>query len=128
MKAFFRILLRIPGPLITLCSIYFSSLSTVPMPPGLSISDKLVHLVCFAGLAGGWTFWFSPESWRSRRLRNLLVCIAGVALYGILDEFHQSFVPGREVSLYDWFADVAGAVLGSVVGSFLMRGRSTMNN
>lgn len=34
-----------------------------------------------------------------------------VASWGALDEFHQSFVPGRQVDFEDWKADVMGAVV-----------------
>lgn len=33
------------------------------------------------------------------------------ALYGIIDEVHQSAVPGRHASIWDWLADVAGALM-----------------
>jgi VanZ family protein len=32
--------------------------------------------------------------------------------YGALDEWHQSFVPGRDANLGDWMADVVGVMLG----------------
>ena len=31
-----------------------------------------------------------------------------VVIYGLLDEFHQSFVPSRTASIYDSIIDVAG--------------------
>lgn len=34
-------------------------------------------------------------------------------LYGVSDELHQSFVPGRDASIYDLLADTIGAFLGS---------------
>ena len=32
-------------------------------------------------------------------------------VYGAIDELHQSFVPGRDVSFLDWIADSVGALL-----------------
>ena len=34
-----------------------------------------------------------------------------VSLFGITDEWHQSFTPGRAVEFADWVADTSGAVL-----------------
>jgi len=33
------------------------------------------------------------------------------SLYGITDEWHQSFTFGRDASVWDWTADTVGAVL-----------------
>lgn len=42
-----------------------------------------------------------------------LVAIACASLYGVSDEFHQLFVPGRMCDPVDWMVDTAGATLGS---------------
>lgn len=34
-----------------------------------------------------------------------------VSLFGALDEWHQSFTPGRSVEVADWVADTVGAAL-----------------
>ena len=34
-----------------------------------------------------------------------------VSLFGITDEWHQSFTPGRSVEFADWLADTSGATL-----------------
>lgn len=44
----------------------------------------------------------------------ILIC----ALYGVTDEFHQSFVPDREASFGDVAADALGASAGVVIGLF----------
>lgn len=33
-----------------------------------------------------------------------------VAVYAVTDELHQYFVPNRDSSMYDWFADCLGAI------------------
>ena len=37
--------------------------------------------------------------------------VKGGAAYGATDEWHQSFVPGRETELGDWVADATGAAV-----------------
>lgn len=37
------------------------------------------------------------------------------ALYGLSDEWHQMYVPGRFADLGDWIADLAGLALGYAV-------------
>lgn len=37
------------------------------------------------------------------------------ALYGLSDEWHQMFVPGRFADPRDWIADLVGLVLGYAV-------------
>ena len=53
-----------------------------------------------------------------------------VTLYGLLDEFHQHYVPGRTVELYDALADAAGGLLGAWSMYYLVRillNRSTVS-
>ncbi|MBR4011522.1 MAG: VanZ family protein, partial [Spirochaetaceae bacterium] len=38
-----------------------------------------------------------------------------VSIYGIIDEIHQSFTPGRSSTISDWIADTLGALFGSFV-------------
>jgi VanZ family protein len=56
--------------------------------------------------------------------RSLAVIAVGVAiavLYGASDEWHQSFVPGRDASVSDWMADSVGALVAAVVVGTLWR-------
>lgn len=48
----------------------------------------------------------------------LLLC----SLYGVSDEFHQSFVPGRMPDPMDWMVDTIGASVG-ISASLLWRKR-----
>jgi len=112
-----NVLRYIPAPVILACSFYLSSQSVIEYPPGLNVSDKLIHAFCFAGLAGASSWYWPADSWKSHFWRNVLICIAAVSIYGALDEFHQSFTPLREVSFLDWVADCAGAIIGSFAGA-----------
>jgi VanZ family protein len=46
----------------------------------------------------------------------VLTAIVGASLYGVTDEWHQSFVRGRSPGLGDLAADAAGAALAVVAG------------
>lgn len=80
----------------------------LPPLPGI---DKLAHFLAYGVLAAATLFVFT-EQWKGRR-SGLVIFATTVfcLLYGISDEFHQSFVPGRAPSLVDILADSAGAVL-----------------
>ena len=53
------------------------------------------------------------------------VAVALAAGYGVTDEVHQAFVPGRSPDPLDWLADVVGAALGAgLVASFARRRRT----
>ena len=110
-----KIILRLPALITMGISWYLSSgtLETVQLP---SVSDKLIHLVCFAGLGFFWTWWFKKEAWLQRPVRHFLLVTLIVAAYGMVDEIHQYFVPGRHASILDWVADLIGGFLGGISG------------
>lgn len=66
--------------------------------------------------------------WRSalpQRRWLLVVAAVGVAsLYGVTDELHQSFVPGRLCDPADWLTDTLGATVGAVLTTAIFRSRS----
>jgi VanZ family protein len=43
------------------------------------------------------------------------------SLYGISDEIHQYFVPGRNSDVMDWAADTAGALIAAALLAWLSR-------
>jgi VanZ family protein len=84
--------------------------------------DKLIHMAIYFIFAGllyrALRFEGTSPAMRSRAA---VVTIAIIALYGMTDEYHQHFVPGRSMDVYDWVADVAGGLLCVVVMSYLSR-------
>lgn len=47
----------------------------------------------------------------------LFLAVAVASLYGVTDEFHQSFVPMRVPDVRDWAMDTAGAIAGAATAS-----------
>jgi hypothetical protein len=102
--------------LITAVGIFFASsmpASNIPgrWPPG---TDKVVHALVYGLLAG----LVARAWWRRARgpvtALQLFLAAASVAVgYGLTDEVHQLFVPGRHFELADLAADAVGASLGA---------------
>ncbi|MBI3837602.1 MAG: VanZ family protein [Planctomycetia bacterium] len=87
----------------------------IPNPPEVIMSgpsDKSLHLAAYAGLAFLVSLnWFLRQAlgWRQR------IAILGLlAVFGAVDEITQIPV-GRECDVFDWTADVAGALVGSAL-------------
>lgn len=93
-------------------------LSQQSSPLGASPSEAesyLAHLCVYAVLAVlfYWAIWTAV----AREDPELEIIVAAVAfgltvLYGVSDELHQAFVPGRTASERDLAVDAIGAVLG----------------
>jgi VanZ family protein len=69
---------------------------------------KLAHFVSYAILAILAARAFITSSLPLLRDRWHLISFLLVAVYSLLDELHQSFVPSRTSSIYDSFIDMAG--------------------
>ena len=75
-------------------------------------SDKVVH-----GTMYGIFAWLATRSLvrSGRPLRQaVLIVLLGIALFAALDEWHQQFIPGRSMDVFDWLADISGATIGTL--------------
>lgn len=94
------------------------SASHVPVLPGQT--DKLVHgtvyailgALCFRAIAMTWT-------WPHRPAVAIATLLA--LLYGITDEIHQTFTPGRTPDWRDAVADMIGGLVGALVFAAVSR-------
>lgn len=80
-----------------------------------SSQDKAIHFILYFGF--GIFLYLTLHFSRNARLRKyavLLTLIIGV-LYAIIDEIHQSFVPGRSSSSADVIIDTAGLIFSLVI-------------
>jgi len=94
-----------------------SSIPNASLPPiGVEYEDKWTHLLIFGvfGFLVARSFFVLTRPrwlWQNFWLFAILVGI----VYGISDEFHQLFVPGRYSDVWDALADAIGTILGVVV-------------
>lgn len=81
---------------------------SLPQLPGV---DKLAHMAIYGVLALTILFSFNRPTTKSDLKRVVLMTVSSCLVYGITDEFHQSFVPGRTPSVLDLLADCIGAFI-----------------
>ena len=121
MRLFQKILLRLPAPLIAGTLWFLSSQSTLPQPPGPLGWDKLQHLLAYGALGFAIGLWISPAFWKRRPIPAILLTTAIGSAYGVIDEIHQYFVPGRHSDVWDWAANTLGSLLGALAIMLIMR-------
>ncbi|MGE5314127.1 MAG: VanZ family protein [Acidobacteriota bacterium] len=90
---------------------FLSSRSFSHLPPLLPGTDKVVHMIIYAVLCG-----LMHRALRFQPLDriasfSLFIALALTPLYGISDELHQLFVPGRSCDVMDLLADLTGGCI-----------------
>ncbi len=90
----------------------------VALVPG---SDKVLHAGAYAVLGALLTLATAGARFSGRRA--VVIAAALASLYGVSDELHQAFVPGRDTSAGDWIADTAGALVGAALAAASLRRR-----
>ncbi len=85
---------------------------SVPAPAVFVGQDKFMHFLTY-GILGFFAFralgpWGGKGGWRP-----LAWVTVFCAFYGLTDEFHQSFVAGRDANMGDLLADAFGGFIGA---------------
>ena len=93
-------------------------LTSVPVPStpvdDVRGIDKLVHVVLY-GVLG---FLVTRAAWeRPRAWQPVAAAFVGVLAWAALDEWHQSWIPGRSSDFLDLAADALGAFAGTAVAA-----------
>ena len=97
-------------------------LTHVPIPrvvQDADVSDKSLHFLAYLILT--FLLWSAVSinqkvNWR-RAVPWLVLSV--IVVYGILDEWLQGYVAGRSCDVRDFFMDLAGALAGLIISSFL---------
>jgi VanZ family protein len=101
---------RINLALIVGCAATIFALSATPaedIPAQLTPYSALLHAMEYSALG------FLAYPYAGGR-RPLLAAVAASALFGVSDELHQLFVPGRVCSAEDAVVDFLGSALGAM--------------
>ena len=95
---------------------------SAPDVPSFGVSDKFKHFGAYFGLAVLLSFSLHYQN-KNLSLKKyfLTATLLIAAFYGCLDEFHQSFIPGRSAEFLDWVADSVGAAAGITFVYYLMK-------
>jgi VanZ family protein len=92
--------------------IFYLSAQPDPLPKMTGrVWDKGLHLVEYAALAV--LFCRALRGEGLEWLATVAIAVTVTSLYAASDEWHQAFVPFRNSSILDWYADLLGAVLGA---------------
>jgi len=105
-------ILRIVPMICIMGTIFFLSHQpgdSLVLPDVIGI-DKIAHLIVYGILAYSILWAFSPFLDKKSAVKLSLATIFFCILFGISDEYHQSFIPGRYPSLIDVIADGLGAL------------------
>ena len=115
-----RALARAPAPLALMGLIFF--LSAQPNPPGPDLgawANVVAHFAEYAALAALWAWALAPALGR----RAIAAAAAIAFAYALTDEYHQSFVEGRDADLLDLAVDALGIALAGAAVSRRTRSR-----
>ena len=101
------------GPVLAAMTAIFIASAQPDLRPPEGVTNEQAHSTGYAALgvlvaralAGGFG---APLSWW-----RAAGAVAITTAYGCSDEWHQSFVPGRDADLRDVWADAVGAVAGA---------------
>lgn len=91
-----------------------------PAPAGWLDSDKLLHTLAYGVLAVLFILGFHQGLKLDARrcVKWGVLCSAG---FGLVDEIHQGFTPGRHQELGDIIANTVGAMLAGIITLYVLR-------
>lgn len=98
---------------------FVSSRPQRDIPPLFPFQDVVYHTLVYLILALYFSRALKNTNPNIPALNLIIFTIIFGVVYGITDEFHQSFVPGRSVSGFDVFIDAIGSTAGGIIYRWL---------
>ena len=106
--------------LIALMIFFGSSLSNPPVPVAFTGTDKLIHVLAFIPL-GFLVLRAMNAHCPKKKWISIVFSFILCTFYGVSDEVHQLFVPGRNPDAVDVLADAIGTILGIATYIIIVR-------
>ena len=87
----------------------------------IDVSDKIEHFGAY-GLLGVllYSTLYFQKKYRILKEFPATFTLLFASLYGMVDELHQFFVPGRNADILDWTADFTGALVAVIITKFII--------
>jgi VanZ family protein len=105
---------RVWVPLVGYCLLIYIQSSRPARPmPDVFLVDKVAHFLGYALLGVLFARAYRTTSLGDRHGLLLALAALSAALYGLSDEWHQSYVPYRSAEPGDLAADVMGGICGA---------------
>jgi len=81
-----------------------------PFLNSVHLSDKIEHFIAYFTLGITFCIWIPSIKWFAKPFVYGLFVVFLCTVFGASDEYHQTFVPGRNGNLYDLATDFAGGI------------------
>ncbi len=125
MKQLLHLLPFVPTAIV-LVAILYLSLASDPVPdshrflnfPG---ADKVVHAIMYMGLTAVFCFDYYRYPLQPRKRHLIAALLAAIAIGGAIEIIQEAMHTGRSGDLLDFAADTAGALLGLLIGTTLLK-------
>ena len=108
----YKIIFILPALIGTILIFIFSNQSYPPIIDlGFQWNDKLLHLISYFAYGSTLIFFLFGSFENINFKRAIMFILFFGALFGISDELHQSFIPGRDAEVFDLIADCLGIAI-----------------
>jgi len=110
--------IHLPWLLVMILISVQSHISGDKLGSSLASSDKISHFIIFGLL--GWLLVRAVFKQKNTFIQQnyFWIVLIIVAIFAIIDEIHQYYIPGRYFEMLDWVADTSGATLFLLIYKF----------
>lgn len=98
------------GPVVAFMALIFTASAMSSPPAPAAVGDKTLHFAAYGTLGALAVRATSGATLAGASSGAALAAWAITTVYGVTDEFHQRFVPGRTPEIADVLADALGAM------------------